>query len=148
MAMRISSATALSFTTAVSSSAITYTPLATTTLDSSDASTALVIDSTYMIVGDDEANALRVYDRSGGAAVAEWSFATDLGIAANELDRGFGANRSLPVLFGLHSNSSSAAANKTIESIHSATITGTGAATTFTYARQILKFRGRPCDLG
>lgn len=82
----ISSATALSFTTAASSSAITYTPFATTTLDSSDASTALVIDSTYMIVGDDEANALRVYDRSGGAAVAEWSFATDLGIAANELD--------------------------------------------------------------
>lgn len=130
----ISSATALSFTTAASSSAITYTPFATTTLDSSDASTALVIDSTYMIVGDDEANALRVYDRSGGAAVAEWSFATDLGIAANELDLEASAQIGSTLYFlGSHSNSSGGGEQNNREYLFSATITGTGAATTFTY---------------
>lgn len=136
----ISSATALSFTTAASSSAITYTPFATTTLDSSDASTALVIDSTYMIVGDDEANALRVYDRSGGAAVAEWSFETDLGLS-DELDLEASAQIGSTLYFlGSHSNSSGGGEQNNREHLFSATITGTGAATTFTYVGKYSNF--------
>src|SRR5690606_17257865 len=51
-----------------------YTPAPGTSAGSSDASTAIALDDHFMIVGDDEANVLRVYPREGGAALVEWSY--------------------------------------------------------------------------
>ena len=52
---------------------------------SSDASTALAVDSQYMIVGDNEVDVLRLYDRDiSGAPAAGFDFVADLGLTPEE----------------------------------------------------------------
>jgi len=46
-----------------------FTPATGSTSGAADASTALLLDARYILVGDDEGNALRVFDRAGGVAV-------------------------------------------------------------------------------
>jgi len=110
----------------------TFTPYAGTTQDSSDASTAIALDANWMVVGDDEANALRIYPRAGGAAVKEWSFASDLGLGSDELDLEAGTRIGDTLYFiGSHSNASDGADENNREHIFAATISGSGAGTTF-----------------
>ncbi len=101
----------------------------------SDASTAIALDANWMVVGDDEANVLRVYNRVGGDAVKEWSYedaATGIGFGG-ELDLEGGTRIGDVYYFtGSSSNSKSGADDPNREKIFSVRITGTGAETEFT----------------
>jgi hypothetical protein len=122
-----------------SQAVITFTPFAGTAQDSSDASTAIVLDTDYMIVGDDEAGMLRVYPREGGAAVAEWSFiGTDKVNITDELDVEASVKVGDTIFFtGSHSNGSDGAESNDREFIFAVKVTGTGADTQFSYQGKI-----------
>ncbi len=76
-----------------------------TAFGSSDASTALALDANWMLVGDDESNALSVYPRSGGAAVAQWDYSKNGPKLAKELDLEASAKiKDALYLIGSHSN--------------------------------------------
>ncbi len=108
----------------------TFTPNTGTTFGSSDASTALPIDARYILVGDDEANVLRVYDRAGGAAVKEIGYGSFLGIGNNELDlEGSTLIGNTAYFIGSHGNSKAGADQNNREFIFSATVSGTGSST-------------------
>lgn len=62
----------------------TFKPHAGSTFGSSDAS-GVVTWGNYLIVGDDEANVVRVYDKNGGAAISEFDYGTALGLTG-EMD--------------------------------------------------------------
>ncbi|KRC18259.1 ExeM/NucH family extracellular endonuclease [Acidovorax sp. Root217] len=114
-------------------SAQTFTPNAGTALGSSDASAALALDANWMVVGDDEASVLRVYDRAGGAAVKEWNYGAALG-NGGELDLEAGTRIGDTFYFtGSHSNNKSGAEQNNREYILAVKIDGTGADTQFTY---------------
>ena len=114
-----------------------FTPPAGTTSGSSDASTAIALDANWMVVGDDEANLLRIYPRAGGAAVKEWSFASQLGIGSSELDLEASARINQRLYFtGSHSNKKDGAEANNREHLFAVDVSGTGAATTFTYIGQ------------
>ena len=110
-----------------------YTPNSGTAVDSSDASTAMALDDLYMIVGDDEANVLRVYPRNGGAAVAEWSYDSNV-TAGSELDLEASTRIGATGYFiGSHSNKSNGAEENNREYLFSVTVSGTGAQTQFSF---------------
>lgn len=111
----------------------TFSPNTGTTAGSSDASAALALDANWMVVGDDEASVLRVYDRAGGPAVKEWNYGTALG-NGGELDLEAGTRIGDTFYFtGSHSNNKSGADQDSREFIVAVQITGTGADTQFTY---------------
>ncbi|MDP2901989.1 MAG: ExeM/NucH family extracellular endonuclease [Methylovulum sp.] len=115
----------------------TFTPNTGATAGSSDASTALALDANWMVVGDDEASVLRVYPREGGAAVKEWSFASDLGIGSTELDLEAGTRIGNTLYFiGSHGNKKDGAEQDNREHLFAVTVSGTGANTQFTYQGQ------------
>lgn len=123
----------------VTTDVLTFTPFAGTAQDSSDASTAIVLDSQYMIVGDDEAGMLRVYPKAGGAAVAEWSFvgADKLNIT-DELDVEASVKVGDTIFFtGSHSNGSDGSESNDREFIFAVKVTGTGADIQFTFQGSI-----------
>ncbi|HVZ21918.1 MAG TPA: DUF3616 domain-containing protein, partial [Vicinamibacterales bacterium] len=124
----------------------TFTPNPGTTKDSSDASAAIALDADWMIVGDDEANVLRVYPRAGGAAVAEWNYETNGPLLSGELDLE-GATRIGNTLYfiGSHSNDKGGNEASSREAIFAVTVSGTGAATQFTY---VDKYTGLESALG
>lgn len=112
----------------------TFTPNTGTTVDNSDASTALALDANWMVVADDEASVLRVYPRAGGAAVMEWSFATGLGTGTNEIDLEASTRIGNSLYFiGSHSNKKDGTAQSSREHLFEVTVAGTGANTQFTY---------------
>lgn len=114
-------------------SAQTFTPNVGTAVGSSDASAALALDANWMVVGDDEASVLRVYDRAGGPAVKEWNYGTALG-NGGELDLEAGTRIGDTLYFtGSHSNNKSGAEQNNREYILAVKIEGTGADTQFTY---------------
>ena len=126
----------VTFTIGTGGGVQTFTPNPGTTQDSSDASTAIALDSNWMVVGDDEANVLRVYPRAGGAAVLEWSFGMSLGIGSNELDLEASTRIGNTLYFiGSHSNSSGGNEENNREYLFSVTVSGTGAATVFTFGQ-------------
>ena len=111
----------------------TFTPNSGTTVDSSDASTAIALDANFMVVGDDEASVLRVYDRSGGAAVVEWSYSAALA-NGGELDLEAGTRIGDNLYFiGSHSNSRTGAEANSREFIFTVNVSGSGANTVFTF---------------
>lgn len=111
----------------------TYTPNAVTTAGSSDASTAIALDDKYMIVADDEGNVLRVYDRSGGNAVLEWDYSEAIG-SDGEVDLEAAVMvGDILYLSGSHSNTKKGVDADSREVLFSVKVSGTGAATTFTY---------------
>jgi methionine-rich copper-binding protein CopC len=111
----------------------TFTPKAGSTANSSDASAAVALDSKYMIVGDDEANVLRVYDRAGGDAVYEWDYSQAIGINGEvDLEAAVMIGDTL-YLTGSHSNTKKGVDADSREVIFSVKVSGTGANTTFTY---------------
>ena len=61
-----------------------FKPKAGSTFGSSDAS-GVVSWGNYIIVGDDEANVVRVYDKNGGPAISEFDYGTALGLSG-EMD--------------------------------------------------------------
>lgn len=124
----------------------TYTPNTGTTGGSSDASTAFGLDSNWMIVADDESNLLRVYPRDGGAAVMEWSYASNGPMLTKELDLEAGAQVGNTLyLIGSHSNKKDGADAEADRShLFAVTVSGTGAETQFTY---VGKFSGLESQL-
>lgn len=111
----------------------TFTPNPGSSVDSSDASTAIALDANYMVVGDDEASVLRVYDRAGGAALVECSYVTALA-NGGELDLEAGTRIGDTLYFvGSQSNAKSGAESDPRENLFAVTVSGTGAQTAFTY---------------
>ena len=113
---------------------MTFTPKSGTAAGSSDASTALALDANYMVVGDDEANVLRVYDRKGGDALVEWSFesSTKNAFGNDELDLEAGTKIGNTLYFiGSHSNKKSGAEADSREFLFAVNVEGTGKDTTF-----------------
>ncbi len=114
----------------------TFTPNTGTSVDSSDASTAIALDANFMVVGDDEASVLRVYDRAGGSAVLEWSYASALANGGElDLEAGTRIGDTL-YLLGSHSNSKSGNESDSREFLFAVTVAGSGADTVFTYQGQ------------
>lgn len=112
----------------------TFTPQAGSTQGAADASTAIVLDGRYMLVGDDEGNSLRVFDREGGAAVKEIFFGGYLGINNTELDLEASTRIGEKLYFiGSHGNSKSGNDANNREWLFSATASGTGADTALTF---------------
>lgn len=112
----------------------TFTPNAGTKAGSSDASTAIALDANYMVVGDDEASVLRVYNRAGGEAVREWSFESSVkgAFGNDELDLEAGTRIGDTLYFiGSHSNKKSGAEADSREFLFSVSVEGTGKDTTF-----------------
>nr|WP_255676098.1 lamin tail domain-containing protein [Pusillimonas sp. MFBS29] len=104
---------------------------------SSDASTALPLDGNFMVVADDEGHILRVYDRDGGPAVAEWSIrdaavekSSDLGDDEIDLEASTRINDTI-YYTGSHSNKKSGSEANEREFLFSVKVSGTGAGTTF-----------------
>lgn len=113
----------------------TFTPKTGTSTGSSDASTAIALDNRYMVVGDDEANVLRVYDRAGGEAVAEWDYvANGPLLTTGELDLEASTRIGDTLYFtGSHSNKKDGTEANNREFLFAVTVAGTGADTQFTY---------------
>lgn len=122
----------------------TFTPKAGSTANSSDASAAVALDSKYMIVGDDEANVLRVYDRAGGDAVYEWDYSQAIGVTGEvDLEAAVMVGDTL-YLTGSHSNTKKGVDADSREVIFSVKVSGTGANTAFTYQGD---FKGLEAEL-
>ncbi len=111
----------------------TFTPLPATTAGSSDASAGIALDASYMVVGDDEGNVLRVYPRGGGVAIKEWEFGSLLGLS-KELDLEAGTRIGNTLYFtGSHSNKSDGSEADNREHLFAVEVSGTGANTEFTF---------------
>ncbi len=123
-----------------SSAPIEFLPIDGATQGGSDASTALALNDKYMIVGDDEAGVLRLYDRAGGKAIKE--FALDAYLEqTKELDIEGSTKLGDALYFiGSHGNNKSGNDQNNREWIARATVEGTGADTT-------LDFDGKYFDL-
>ncbi len=114
----------------------TFTPNAGTTTGSSDASTAIALDANFMVVADDEASVLRVYDRAGGPAVLEWSYSAALGNGGElDLEAGTRIGDTL-YFFGSHSNTRAGADANSREFVFTVTVSGSGANTVFTFGNK------------
>ncbi len=111
----------------------TFTPKQGTSAGSSDASAAIALDNHYMIVGDDESNVLRVYDRAGGDALLEWDYSDFIG-GGGEVDlEAMTMVGDTLYLTGSHSNSKKGVDDDNREIVFSVKVSGTGAQTTFNY---------------
>ncbi|MBK1988118.1 ExeM/NucH family extracellular endonuclease [Sphaerospermopsis aphanizomenoides BCCUSP55] len=107
-----------------------------------DASTAIAVDSQYMLVGDDENQVLRLYNRNNsGLAVAGFDFTSSLGLT----DLSGGVPREVDIeastrvgnrifWMGSESNSDSGSSRPNRDRIFATDISGTGANTTLSYA--------------
>lgn len=111
----------------------------------SDPSSALALDANYMVVGDDEENVLRVYERQGGDALtlnhhnnsSGWNYGNELGIN-DELDLEAGTRIGDTFYFtGSSSNKKSGADHDSRENLFSVQISGTGSDTTFSNASKL-----------
>lgn len=111
----------------------TFTPEKGSTAGSSDASAAVALDNKYMIVGDDEASVLRVYDRAGGDAVLEWDYSGLIG-STGELDlEAMTMVGDTLFVTGSHSNTKKGIDADSREIVFSVKVSGTGAQTQFDY---------------
>ncbi len=106
-----------------------------------DASTAQMIDNNLMLVGDDENQALRMYDRNNsGLPVNSFNFTTSLGLTdisggnPREVDIEASAKVGNRIYWmGSHSNSSGGGNRPNRSRFFATDITGTGNATTLSY---------------
>ncbi|MCU0547436.1 MAG: hypothetical protein MUE44_35620 [Oscillatoriaceae cyanobacterium Prado104] len=108
----------------------------------SDASSAIAIDSDYMVVADDEDQVIRLFDRNdSGLSLKSFNFTTDLGLT--QLSGGFPREVDIEAStrlgntiywMGSHSNSSGGADRPNRERIFATNISGSGIGTTLTYA--------------
>ncbi|MEB3295388.1 MAG: ExeM/NucH family extracellular endonuclease [Synechococcales bacterium] len=110
----------------------------------SDASTAIAIDSGFMFVADDEDQTLRLYDRNdSGLALNSFDFTTALGLTQTtgtpprprEVDIEASTRIGNTIYWmGSHSNSSGGSDRPNRERIFATTLSGTGAAATLTFS--------------
>jgi predicted extracellular nuclease len=134
----LSTSTVLNYAASAASVAPTTTRFHTGT---SDASTAVAVDSEYMLVADDEDQKLRLYDRyDSGLPVASFDFTSALGLT----DLSGGVPREVDIeastrvgnrIYWLasHSNSSGGNNRPNRSRLFATDISGTGAATTLTF---------------
>ncbi len=107
-----------------------------------NASTAIAIDSNYMLVGDDENQALRLYDRNNsGLPINSFDFTSSLNLTQlsggvpREVDIEASAKLGNRIFWlGSESNNDSGTARPNRNRIFATDITGTGASTTLSYA--------------
>jgi hypothetical protein len=107
----------------------------------SDASTAIAVDASYMLVADDEDQTIRLYHRSNsGTPVNSFDFTASLGLT----DINGGVPREVDIeastrigsriyWLGSHSNSSSGASRPNRNRLFATDVSGAGAATTLTF---------------
>ncbi|WP_296260372.1 MULTISPECIES: DUF3616 domain-containing protein [unclassified Pseudomonas] len=118
----------------------TFTPIKGSLAGSSDASGAVALDGKYMIVGDDEASVLRVYDRAGGDALVEWDYSDAIGSAGElDLEALTLVGDSLYVT-GSHSNTKKGVDADSREIVFSVKVSGTGVSTQFAYQGKFTGF--------
>lgn len=106
-----------------------------------NASTAVVIDSNYMLVGDDENQALRLYNRTNsGLPVNSFDFTSSLGLTQfsggipREVDIESAAKVGDRIFWlGSQSNNDSGTTRSNRNKVFATDISGTGAATTLSY---------------
>src|SRR4028119_2456798 len=115
----------------------------------SDASTAIAIDSNYMVVADDEDQIIRLYDRANsGLPVKSFDFTNSLGLS----DLSGGVPREVDIeastragnriyWLGSHSNASGGNLRPNRYRLFATDISGTGAATTLAYTGQYNNLR-------
>jgi methionine-rich copper-binding protein CopC len=117
-----------------------FTPHEGSTFGSSDASGAVAWGDKYMIVGDDESNVLRVYDRAGGDALVEWDYSQVTG-STDEVDmEALTLVGDTLYITGSHSNTKKGVDADSREILFSVKVSGTGAATTFDYQGKFTGF--------
>ena len=111
----------------------TFTPNPGTAAGSSDTSSAIALDANWMVVADNEGNVLRIYPRTGGDAVAEWSYASISPLLTSLQADIEGAVRIGDTLYfsGSHSNKSGGDEADNREVLFAVTVSGSGAATQF-----------------
>ena len=109
----------------------------------SDASTAIALDSDYMIVADDEGNSTRLYERySDGAPIRTYSM-PEFGSSEIDLEASARVGDTIYWL-GSHSNNKSSEYKKARSVVFTTTVSGTGAGTELTYGG---KYTGLRTDL-
>ncbi|MFM8580911.1 MAG: CARDB domain-containing protein [Planctomycetaceae bacterium] len=109
---------------------------------SSDASTAIAIDSQHTVVADDEDQVLRLYRRDqSGLPLAEFDFTSSLGLTdlsggvPREVDLEAATRVGNTIYWlGSHSNSANGNSRPNRSRVFATTLSGTGASTTLTYA--------------
>jgi predicted extracellular nuclease len=102
----------------------------------SDASTAIVIDSNYMLVADDEDQTIRLYDRTNsGAPVNAFNFTSSLGLSGSgEVDIEASTRVGNTIYWmGSHSNNSTGNDRPNRERIFSTSVSGSGANATLSF---------------
>ncbi|MEA5572572.1 DUF3616 domain-containing protein [Calothrix sp. UHCC 0171] len=102
----------------------------------SDASSAIAIDTNYMFVADDEDQTIRLYDRNNsGLPLASFDFTSLLGLSGSSEVDIEASTRIGDVIYwsGSHSNNSSSQDRPNRERIFATQISGTGANTTLTF---------------
>ncbi len=104
---------------------------------SSDASAAVDAGGGYIVVGDDESNTLRLYDRTNsGAPVRSWDFSTALGVS-REIDIEAATRVGNTIYWtGSLGNNKDGVVKPDRHTVFATTITGSGAATQLTLAGQ------------
>ena len=98
----------------------------------SDASTAIPLDANYMLVADDENQALRLYDRTkSGLPLNSFDFSSSLGLSGNgEVDLE-ASTRSGNTIYWIGSHSAGGTSNR--QRIFSTTLSGSGANASLTF---------------
>ncbi len=124
-------------------SAAASTPSATIfPTGSSDGSTAIAVDANYVLVGDDEDQALRLYSRTqSGLPVSSFDFTSSLGLTdisggvPREVDIEAATKVGTTIYWmGSHNNASAGQSRPNRSRIFATTLSGSGAATTLAYA--------------
>jgi hypothetical protein len=131
-----------SYTINYAASAASVTPATSRFLTgTSDASTAIAIDSNFMLVGDDENQVIRVYDRqNSGLPVASFDFTSSLGLTdiSDGIPREVDIEASTRIgnriyWLGSLSNSASGNSRPNRNRLFATDVSGTGATTNLTY---------------
>ncbi len=102
----------------------------------SDASTAIALDSDFMLVADDEDQTIRLYSRvSSGLPLASFDFTSSLGLSGSSEVDIEASTRIGNVIYwmGSHSNNSSGADRPNRERVFATEVSGTGASTSLTF---------------
>ncbi|MET7847230.1 hypothetical protein ABZT48_03080 [Streptomyces avermitilis] len=109
---------------------------------SSDASAAVDVGGGYVVVADDESNALRLYDRSAsGAPLKTWDFSSRIGVS-KEVDIE-GAARVGDTIYwtGSLGNNKDGEYKSTRNTLFTTKVTGSGASTSLSYGGSYAKLR-------
>ncbi|MFZ4543686.1 MAG: hypothetical protein ACOYOA_06525 [Saprospiraceae bacterium] len=103
----------------------------------SDASTAIGIDANYMFVGDDEDQALRLYDRqNSGLPVSAFDFTSQLGMSTSNIEVDIESSMRMGnriYWMGSHTNSTSGAIRPNRYRFFATDLSGSGANTVLSY---------------